>query len=183
MKKGPVILLVVGLAISAGLYFAPVKPSNENATEVSTNEQFSDNHNHEGHDHAAESNQQGGPPVDAQIDDILAKMRNQEMPPMQAVLAIRAIADEHPDNVKANFTLGLMSIQTAQFEKAVQRFDAVLQVDAQNAEAMRLRAQSYLGMGDTAAAIANYEQALENAPNEELKASVNEALTQIKSNN
>jgi Flp pilus assembly protein TadD len=164
------------LGLTAALYFSPVRPTQVNEPQANAEEleEAATAHNH--------SQEPASAKVDAEIDSILVKMRAQEMPPMQAVLAIRAIADAHPKNVKANFTLGLMSIQTAQFEKAVARFDAVLKVDAQNAEALRLRAQSKLGLGDTTAAREDYLKALELAPSEEMKASVKNTLQQISNN-
>jgi len=176
LKTGPIILALLGIGLALALFFAPVKPSESDTStpaEPSAAASEAADHEHD-HNHAAD--------VDAQIDTILQQMRAQELPPMQAVIAIRNIADEHPENVKANFTLGLMSIQTAQFDKAVQRFEAVLKADPQNPEAMRLMAQSHLGLGDTATARTFYQRAIENAPTEETKSSIQKELDPLSIN-
>ena len=49
---------------------------------------------------------------------------------------IRKIAETNPDNTNASFTLGVFSIQTGQFEKAEARFTHVLDLQADNYEAM-----------------------------------------------
>ena len=112
MKKGPVILVITGLALTAALVFSPVTPEVENAV-ANPNEAKAEDHDHADHDHTHEGNDHLSA-VDQQVDSLLLKLQSGELPPMQAVMQIRDIAEEHPENLKAQFTLGLMSMQTGQ---------------------------------------------------------------------
>lgn len=143
-------MLIIGVALVAGLVFAPTQPE---APSAETEEQ---DHQHEAADHS-----HGSP--DAEVDSILAQMQRGTLPPMQGVLKIRSIAEAHPENVKAQFTLGLMSIQTGQFDKAVQRFDRVIELRPDDIQPYRLRGRAQLALKDTNAAVASFKKALSMA--------------------
>jgi len=51
---------------------------------------------------------------------------------MQGILTIRKILEINPDNVNASYQLGLFSLQTGQFARAVQRFEKVLALEDDN---------------------------------------------------
>jgi len=86
---------------------------------------------------------------DAMVDEALRQLQTGEVPPMQGILKIREVAEKYPGNVKANFTLGMLSMQTGQYAKAVGRFETVLEAQPENADAWRLLAESQLQIGDT----------------------------------
>ena len=154
MKKGLVILTIAGLALLAFLYFSPVTPQPEEPV-AQTEEQ----HNHE---HEVSTDQT----PDEEVDQLLQQMQTGEIPPMQAVLKIRDIAEAHPENVKANITLGQMSMQTAQFEKAIGRFKVVVEQQPDNPLGYRLLAEAYLRHGDTTSAKGSFAKALQLADDE-----------------
>jgi len=154
LKKGLVILTIAGLALLAFLYFSPVTPPTEKPEAV-----VEEQHNHE---HEAPT----GDNPDEQVAQLLQQMQTGELPPMQAVLKIRDIAEKHPENVKANMTLGQMSMQTAQFEKAVGRFEVVTEQQPENPLGHRLLAEAYLRSGDTANAQSSFTKALQLADEE-----------------
>ncbi len=165
MKKGPIILVVLGLGLLALLYFAPVTPSSGGVQEEETSV--------EGETEQAELT------PDQRVDDAIQKLESGEVPPMQSILKIRAVAEEFPDNVKANFTLGLMSIQTGQFEKAVNRFKSVLRVQPNNTDAMQFMASSQLRLGDTISAKENYSMALSLVKDSAQRATIQTELNNI----
>lgn len=76
--------------------------------------------------------------------------------PMQAILLLREYADEHPDNMALQMQLGHFAMQTNQFEKAVERYSAVKQMDVADttgideylASAKMALAVSYLESGE-----------------------------------
>lgn len=137
MSKGPIILVLSGLAILIALSCAPVTPNSETGADGESTEQpVAD----------AEHN------PDAEIDEALRQLQSGEVAPMQAVLKIRGIAEEHPNNLKAQYTLGMLSIQSGQYDKAVGRFEKVLQIDSTQADAYSFLAQAYTQLGDTAKA-------------------------------
>lgn len=180
MKTGPIILVVLGIVLTLALFFSPVKSKPAETALVDTAQELEEDRGDHNHG-TTEQVDTTVAAVDAQIDSLLMKMRNQELPPMQAVLAIRNIADKHPKNLKANFTLGLMSMQTNQFEKAVERFKTVVEVDPQNSEAYRLMAQSYANLRDLKSAEENYLKAIEYAAEQD-KAGLKVELEKLNNN-
>lgn len=60
--------------------------------------------------------------------------------PMEGILKIRQISEEHPENVDAQLWLGVFSEQSGQVDKAKDRFNKVVALDARNPVAHR-----YLG--------------------------------------
>lgn len=124
---------------------------------------------------------ESGQAGDAQLEDALRKMESGELPPMQAVLEIRSIAEEYPENVQAQFTLGVMSMQTGQYEKAVDRFDKVTTLDPEYTEAHRLMARSHLALQDTARAQERFQKALRQA-DQNTRASIEEELAELSMN-
>ncbi|HLT41599.1 MAG TPA: tetratricopeptide repeat protein [Sphingobacteriaceae bacterium] len=66
--------------------------------------------------------------------------------PMQGITLLLEVVEEDPNNVKANFNLGLFSMQSRQFDKAVDRFKTVVDKDP-SAEAWFYLATSYENIG------------------------------------
>jgi tetratricopeptide (TPR) repeat protein len=66
--------------------------------------------------------------------------------PMQGITLLLEVVDKDPNNIKANFNLGLFSMQSRQFDKAVDRFKTVVDQDP-SAEAWFYLATSYENIG------------------------------------
>ena len=98
--------------------------------------------------------------------------------PMQGILAVRQVADEHPDNVYAQMMLGLGGIQSGQYDKAIERFKNVLKKQPDNIEAILNLAQAYDRISDKTNAIRWYNEALKFI---QLPEARNEIETRIKS--
>lgn len=77
---------------------------------------------------------------------------------MQGVQLLLGITREKPDNIAANLMLGRLSIQSGQFDKAVQRFETVLKTEPENTEALYFLAEAYKGKGDKEKAIELFEK-------------------------
>lgn len=171
MKRGPIILSIGGVLLIAAIMLMPNSPQVETVA-------VDDGHNHE----RTEASTSGQSVADSLVDEALRKLESGELPPMQAVLSIRDVSERFPENVKANFTLGVMSMQTGQYSKAIERFEKVLAVDAQNPDAHLLMARSRVFIGDTAAAKAGLNEALEVLSDEEIKNAIREELASINPN-
>lgn len=172
MKRGPIILVSGGVLLIVALMLMPHSPELESSTTMT-----------ESHKHENEEASAGSLSIaDSLVDDALGKLESGELPPMQAVLTIRDVSERFPENVKANFTLGVMSMQTGQYSKAIERFDKVLAVDNQNPDAHLLLARSRVFIGDTAAATAGLNEALEVLSDEEIKNAIREELASINPN-
>ena len=72
-------------------------------------------------------------------------------------MMLREMDAENPDNIRINLELGKFSVMSGQFDKALERFDRVLQKDSLNLQARYMRAQSFLGIQDTAKAVMELE--------------------------
>jgi len=78
--------------------------------------------------------------------------------PMEGIMMLREIDATHPDNIKVNLELGRFSVMSGQMDKALERFERVLQKDSLNLQARYMMAQTYLGLTDTAAAVLELEK-------------------------
>lgn len=77
--------------------------------------------------------------------------------PMEGIMMLREMDAENPDNIRINLELGKFSVMSGQFDKALERFDRVLQKDSLNLQARYMKAQSFLGIQDTAKAVMELE--------------------------
>jgi tetratricopeptide (TPR) repeat protein len=78
--------------------------------------------------------------------------------PMQGVQLLLGIVREKPDDIPANMMLGKLAIQSGQYDKAVKRFEDLLQKNPDNTEAVYFLAEAYKGMGNKAKAIELFEK-------------------------
>jgi outer membrane protein len=78
--------------------------------------------------------------------------------PMKGILKLRKIAEDDPDNVEAQFYLGIFSVQSGQLKKAITRLTKVLELDHEYAEAYFYLGHSYSGLDSIGLAIENFEQ-------------------------
>jgi predicted Zn-dependent protease len=171
MKKGPAILILLTILITGAVYLLPKTEESSEAIES----EVSSEHNR--------SEATGFLSVaDSLVDDALSKLETGELPPMQAVMAIADVAKKFPTNVKANFTLGVMSMQTGQYSKALNRFKTVLEEDPLNGDAYLLYARSQMFLGDSTAAKSVLEDALEKLSDEKALKVIQDELASIINN-
>lgn len=67
--------------------------------------------------------------------------------PMKAIKMLREVLDQQPDYVPAMMSLGGLSMESGQFDKAIQRFENVLKVDPKNINAQLGIAYSLIELG------------------------------------
>lgn len=72
--------------------------------------------------------------------------------PMQGILMLRELNEAHPNNVLVMNTLARLAIQTGQFDRAIQRLERSLELDAENQATYCLMAAAYRGAGNEAGA-------------------------------
>lgn len=72
--------------------------------------------------------------------------------PMQGIQLLLEVVKEDPENVNANMNLGLFSMRSGQFDKAIARFESVVNKKP-SAESYALLAEAYEQSGDKKAAI------------------------------
>ena len=128
MKRSPFIAVVLGLVLALYIYSSSVRPKIPSVKkELSITEQIQ----------AALSNIQDADNPQSQ---------------MKGILQMRSLSEKYPENADLQWNMGLFSIQSGQYEKAVARFEKVITIDAQRLDAYMQLAMSYLALQDTLAA-------------------------------
>ncbi|MEM6395231.1 MAG: tetratricopeptide repeat protein [Bacteroidota bacterium] len=90
--------------------------------------------------------------VEYQINLALTYTLDPKQPPMRGILQLRDLMEKFPEDPRPLVTLGRLSLQTNQLEKAAERLDAALALDPDLQSAKCLRAEVYYRLGDTEAA-------------------------------
>lgn len=68
--------------------------------------------------------------------------------PMQGILMLRELADQYPENPTVLFNLGRFAIQTGQYDKAIERLSAAMEIDPNSKAIACLLGQAYQGSGN-----------------------------------
>ena len=107
MKRSPFIAIILGLVLALYIYTSSVRPKRPSIKkELSITEQIQ----------AALSNIQDADNPQSQ---------------MKGILQMRSLSEKYPENADLQWNMGLFSIQSGQYEKAVARFEKVINIDAQ----------------------------------------------------
>jgi tetratricopeptide (TPR) repeat protein len=114
---------------------------------------------------------------DAKAKTALTYLPNQ---PMQAVLLLREVVEQDPDNELGLYNLGLLSLQSQQFDKAVNRFEALTKSHPENLEGQFYLAVSYFEYGDQAKAKEQFELVKNMDTDPEVQVTVDEYLEELK---
>jgi len=77
---------------------------------------------------------------------------------MEGVQVLLGITRKQPGHIPANLMLGRLAIQSGQLDKAIARYETVLQQEPENTEALYFLAEAYKGKGNKEKAIALLEQ-------------------------
>ena len=128
MKRSPFIAVVLGLVLALFIYTKstrPKRPTIKNEISISD-----------------------------QIQEALSNIQNADnaQSQMKGILQMRSLSEKYPENADLQWNMGLFSIQSGQYEKAVARFEKVITIDAQRLDAYMQLAMSYLALQDTSAA-------------------------------
>ena len=128
MKRSPFIAIILGLVLALYIYTSSVRPKRP-----STKKEL---------------------PITEQIQVALSNIQDAENPQsqMKGILQMRSLSEKYPDNADLQWNMGLFSIQSGQYEKAVARFENVINIDAQRLDAYMQLAMSYIALQDTSAA-------------------------------
>lgn len=100
--------------------------------------------------------------------------------PMQGIQLLLGITREEPDNIPANLMLGKMSIRSAQYQKALGRFETVLKKDPEHTEAMYMLAVVYKELGRKEEAIELLEKCKTKVDNPEFAADIDAFIKTFK---
>jgi tetratricopeptide (TPR) repeat protein len=98
--------------------------------------------------------------------------------PMQGITLLLDVVKQDPKNLKANLNLGLFSMKSGQFDKAVERFKTVIDI-APSAEAWFYLASSYENMDRKSDAIAAYLKTKEIAADPNMSQFVDRKVNEL----
>lgn len=99
--------------------------------------------------------------------------------PMKGILMLREVVEKAPDNELAQYNLGLLSIQSQQYDKAVDRFKKVVRLNPEHLQAQFFLGVSYFESGDKEEAREQFERVKSLSSNPEVLANADEYLNQL----
>jgi tetratricopeptide (TPR) repeat protein len=100
--------------------------------------------------------------------------------PMEGILPIREIVAKNPDNLYAQMVLGLGGRKSGQYDKAIERFNIVVQKQPSNIEAVFNLAECYDMKGDKTNAIKWYSAAKELVKLPEAQKELDKRITELR---
>lgn len=77
--------------------------------------------------------------------------------PMKGITLLREVIQKDSNNIEANLQLGLFSVTSQQFDKAIERFQRILRIDSTHIDMYVYLGDTYLTMGEKQKAINSYE--------------------------
>lgn len=130
LKRDHWLMIIGALAVVVLLYMAPRTPpgqAEKNAADALVSARVSEDPNSGSTPHA-DGPREGMVSKDPKVSAILSELAAGK-PPMQTILELKGLADAEPENVEAQYHLGLFSWQTGQYDKAMDRFHKVIALD------------------------------------------------------
>ncbi|MBD1428784.1 tetratricopeptide repeat protein [Sphingobacterium litopenaei] len=98
--------------------------------------------------------------------------------PMAGIALLREVVQADPKNLDANKTLGLFSMQSGQFDRAIDRFKTVIEIKA-DAESYFYLATAYEKIGQKSEAIAAYTKSKELAADPTLSQYIDRQIEEL----
>ena len=96
--------------------------------------------------------------------------------PMEGIMKIREVAERDPENMYAQFMLGLGGMISGQFDKASERLLKVVQHQPDNVEAILMLAEAYERQNDKASAVKCYKEAKQHIHNADVVNEIDERI-------
>ncbi len=101
--------------------------------------------------------------------------------PPKGVMMLLDVVGQDPDNVKANFSLGMFAITSRQYDKAVQRFKTVIEHSPKPGfEPYFYLAECYRQLGMKPEALAAYKKSRELMPDTSIDKTIYEYIKELK---
>ena len=101
--------------------------------------------------------------------------------PMKGILLLKEVVSKNPEHEMAQFNLGILSVKSGQHEKAIERFQKVLEINPLNKEARFLLGRTYSALGNKDLAIKNLNM-IRESDDPQLNIEVKNLINQINNN-
>ncbi|MEI8073382.1 MAG: hypothetical protein WCH78_01435 [Bacteroidota bacterium] len=100
--------------------------------------------------------------------------------PMQGILDVRKVVQEHPENLYGQMVLGMGGKKSGQYDKAIERFKIVLNKEPENLEAIFNLAETFELKGDKANAVIWYQKARDIIKVPDAKIALDKRIKELK---
>lgn len=101
--------------------------------------------------------------------------------PMKGIMLLREVVTENPLHENAQMNLGFLSMKSGQFDKAVERFNRVLEINSSRIDMYVYLGEAFVRQGDKDKAIQNFEIFLSLSNDPEMTKDVEQYIAAIKS--
>jgi len=102
--------------------------------------------------------------------------------PMKGIMLLREVIGKNPDHENAQFNLGILSVRSGQYDKAVERFSKVLALNPARTEMYFMIGKAYMMQGNTAKATENFEKFKKSSTDITMINETNNLLNQLNNN-
>lgn len=99
--------------------------------------------------------------------------------PMSGIMMLREVLEADPDNEQALFNLGVLSMQSGQYDKAVDRFEELKKVHPENLQGQFFLGVSYLNVGKKGKARKQFEWVKKQDADPEVQAAADSYLEEL----
>lgn len=99
--------------------------------------------------------------------------------PMQGIMMLRQVLDEDPQNELALFNLGMLSIQSAQYQRAIGHLARLVEVNPSSTQGRLLLGVAYLKSGNKARARQEFEKVKAEDSDPSVQATVDSYLQEV----
>ena len=100
--------------------------------------------------------------------------------PMQGITLLREVLKQDPKNELALFNMGMLSIQSGQYERAIERLQDLLNVNPRHIQGNLLLAIAYMNSGDKTKAREQFEKVKQMDKDPAVQATVDSYLKDLK---
>jgi len=99
--------------------------------------------------------------------------------PMQGIILLREVLEQDPENELALFNMGMLSMQSSQWDKAVERFSKLIEINPENSKAHFYLAVSYMQLNEKDSASEHFMKVKELDKDPEVQANVDSYLKDL----
>ncbi len=103
-------------------------------------------------------------------------------PPMKGIALLREVLQKDTANIEANLQLGLFSVTSQQFGKAIDRFKKILTIDSTRIDMYVHLGDTYLAMGEKDLAIESFENYKNRIKDSLIEKDIDKHILKIKTN-
>ena len=100
--------------------------------------------------------------------------------PMKGITILREVIQQDSVNIEANLQLGLFSLTSQQFDKAIERFKRILRIDSTRIDMHVYMGDTYMTMGEKQKAIESYENYKNRVKDTLIIKDINEYIKKLK---